>query len=503
MDSITYQYLTFETLLPHPSQLLPTGADESRAPVPTDLAQYASPLTWSRVRKHTIIALSCLCSTVVCYAAGAYDAALESFTTQWDVTRTVVTLGITTFTVGFGIAPMILAPFSELNGRKPVFVVTGIIFFVAQLGCALTTSFPGLLVARLFVGIGGSSFSSTIGGVIGDIYARQERNTPMALFTGSALFGTGLGPLVSGFVAQRADWRWVFWVQVVTCGVSILLVILLFDETRGSVILSRKARALNTWYELREKAGLVDVGIPLDETGSVHGTLRIRWKVQSDELRTSLAQVLGISLYRPFQLLVTEPVVFLFSLWAAFSWAVLYLTFSIVPLVFTTNHHFNLEQNGAVFAAMCTGSLIATVIGCFQDNILAACYRRVPSTPEGRLYPSSVQSALLPIALFWFAGTLAPSVHWTLPTLAIGCATMGLFSIYLAVFNYLTDTYGPYASSALAAQSFCRNMFAGTFPLFAEAMFRRLTFAGASSLLGGISLLLTMVPWALIFYGPK
>ena len=48
-------------------------------------------------------------------------------------------------------------------------------------------------------------------------------------------------------------------------------------------------------------------------------------------------------------LLSTEPVVFWFSLWVSFSWAVLYMTFSAIPLVFSTNHHFDLEQNGAVF----------------------------------------------------------------------------------------------------------------------------------------------------------
>lgn len=52
---------------------------------------------------------------------------------------------------------------------------------------------------------------------------------------------------------------------------------------------------------------------------------------------------------RGVDLLCTEPVLFFFSLWAAFSWGVLYLFFSIVPLVFTTNHNFTLEQNGAVF----------------------------------------------------------------------------------------------------------------------------------------------------------
>lgn len=42
----------------------------------------------------------------------------------------------------------------------------------------------------------------------------------------------------------------------------------------------------------------------------------------------------------------------------------------------------------------------------------------------------------------------------------------GIFSIYLAVFNYLADSYHRYASSALAAQSFSRNMLAGAFPLY-------------------------------------
>lgn len=52
-------------------------------------------------------------------------------------------------------------------------------------------------------------------------------------------------------------------------------------------------------------------------------------------------------------MLVTEPVVFFFSLWIAFSWAVLYLQFASVPLVFATNHGFNIEQNGAVFTCTC------------------------------------------------------------------------------------------------------------------------------------------------------
>lgn len=206
-------------------------------------------------------------------------------------------------------------------------------------------------------------------------------------------------------------------------------------------------------------------------------------------------------------MLFTEPVVFFFSLWVSFSWATLYLQFSSIPLVFKTNHHFNVEQTGAVFTSLCVGVIIITIISINHDKIGAIIGRgRIPSTAEGRLYYVCIESILLPIGLFWFGWTSYPSVPWIVPTIAIGCAGMGIFSIYLATFNYLADTYHRYASSAIAAQSFCkfpssdlicvlgsrliefsgRNLLGGVFPLVTAAMFTNLGYPEASSLLGGI-----------------
>ena len=146
--------------------------------------------------------------------------------------------------------------------------------------------------------------------------------------------------------------------------------------------------------------------------------------------------------------------------------------------------------------------MLSVVLSIYQEKV-AKRYGKLPASPESRLYFSCFESALMPIGLFWFGWTSFPSIHWIAPTLAIGCATMGIFSVYLAVFNYLADTYHRYASSALAAQSFSRNMFGGIFPLITTAMFTRLGFAGASSLLGGAGALLTLIPWILVFYGPQ
>jgi MFS family permease len=97
----------------------------------------------------------------------------------------------------FALSPMVLAPFSELT---PVFTDSGILFIV---GYPSADSFIGMLVARSFVGVGASTFATMVGGVISDIYHSRERNTTMVLYSGSALAGTGLGPMVSGLIAEH------------------------------------------------------------------------------------------------------------------------------------------------------------------------------------------------------------------------------------------------------------------------------------------------------------
>lgn len=347
----------------------------------------------------------------------------------------------------------------------------------------------------------------------------------MALFAGAALFGTGLGPVCAGLVAQHGSWRWIFWMQLVVDGALMLAVVLFFAETRGSVLLSRKARALNQWYERLERLGYYNFDVPATASagGGTWGRLewwecegtvsqRIRWKVKSDEERGSVGQMVGISLYRPFHLLLTEPVVFFFSLWVSFSWAILYLFFSAVSLVMSANHAFTVAQSGAVFAAISAAALASTALSIYQDDRAVRRawgaawprpFRLDFACPEGRLYFSCLESLLMPAGMLLFGWTCAPSVHWIAPCLAVAVTTMGIFSIYLATFNYLADTYHRYASSALAAQSFSRNMLGGAAPLFTARLYSALGFGPASSLLAGCGLLLSLVPWVLALYGPR
>ncbi|KAI9928241.1 hypothetical protein MW887_002274 [Aspergillus wentii] len=460
---IFYQNLTFETELPSPS----VPVDEiASIPPPPNLTKLDFP------------------------------PGVTHMTAEWHVSQVAVLVGITTFTSGFAVGPMFLAPFSEINGRKPVFVATAILFAVCQLCCSVTRSFPGMLVARFFAGVGGSTFSTMVGGIVSDIYLARDRNTPMALFSWAALFGTGLGPLI------------------ITGGMISLAVILFFRETRAPVVLRARAERLNKWYEELESKGYYGVNwaqqdvenkVPEGTIAPEKQVIRLRWKIAADEERANLSTMLRTSLLRPFQLLFTEPVVFFFALWAAFAWSVLYINLSVIPLVFESAYGFSLSKSDAIFTASCTGSTLALFISIYQEHLASTKWQKGKwnSVPEHRLYFSCLEGICLPIGLFLFGWSSHYQVHWVVPAIALGIATLGIFSIYLAVFNYLTDTYHRYASSALAAQSFCRNMLGGIFPLVSTQMFDNLSFGPAASLLGGIATALALVPWVLVFFGPQ
>lgn len=72
-----------------------------------------------------------------------------------------------------------------------------------------------------------------------------------------------------------------------------------------------------------------------------------------------------------------------------------------------------------------------------------------------------------------------------------------------SVFNFLADSYLALASSALAGQSFLRNICGGGFPFFTTQMYENLTPHYASTLFGCLAAILAVVPFVAFRWGPQ
>lgn len=120
-------------------------------------------------------------------------------------------------------------------------------------------------------------------------------------------------------------------------------------------------------------------------------------------------------------------------------------------------------------------------------------YRRLPlACIGGPLYSATI---------FWLAWTANPSIHWIVPAIAGVPFGIGFLLIFMALINYLADAYGIFAASALAAASGTRSILGAVLPLATNAMYGRLGVHWATSLLGFLSLLMALIPFAFIRFG--
>lgn len=68
--------------------------------------------------------------------------------------------------------------------------------------------------------------------------------------------------------------------------------------------------------------------------------------------------------------------------------------------------------------------------------------------------------------------------------------------------NFLVDTYGPYAASAVSANTILRSVLACALPVAAAPMAHTMGIGPAISLLGGVSCLVLPVPLLFMKYAP-
>ncbi|KAF4998107.1 hypothetical protein FGRMN_3404 [Fusarium graminum] len=78
-----------------------------------------------------------------------------------------------------------------------------------------------------------------------------------------------------------------------------------------------------------------------------------------------------------------------------------------------------------------------------------------------------------------------------------------LVLVYVAIINYLTDTYAQCAASVIASNTVARSAGSAAAPLFTAQMFTALGVGGGGSLIGGVALLLTFIPFIFFWYGAR
>ncbi|KAL3480451.1 major facilitator superfamily domain-containing protein [Aspergillus californicus] len=448
-----------------------------------------NPFNWSTKYKWVLTVTVCFISILTGLPAGTYGSGNDWMEDEFHVQNSPfpnLYWATTSWNMGAAFWPLIFVPLTESSGRMPGYFVAYIILIATLFGSAFAQNFATLVVTRFFGGGASSVSINIVGGSISDVWhGDKARSLPMSLFGFTSVVGIALGPFIGSAIVQirrTEPWRWIFYIQIIYNAALVPIFWFILRETRPDVILKRRAQ------KIRKETGR-----------AVFAKAEIN--------ASSTIRLLQISFKRPVRMLTTEPVVIFFTLWISFAWGILYLFFSSVVQTYSENYGWETMATGLVQLAISVGAVIGTVFNPIQDWIYLRSGPRNKEKagkpiPEARLYTSIPGSLLFAAGLFWYGWASQPDVHWIVPTIGITAAGVGIYSIYMAVVNYLTDAYERYAASALSAASLGRNSFGAFLPLASPQLFSNLGFGWAGSLLGFIGLALSVVPLVLVLKGP-
>ncbi|KAJ6022560.1 uncharacterized protein N7446_012910 [Penicillium canescens] len=384
------------------------------------------------------------------------------------------------FLIGYVLGPLVFSPLSETIGRKPVLVWSFTIFVLATLGCAFAPNWPALLVFRSICGLMGAAPQTVIGGVYADLFVDlRSRGRAMASYMSAASFGPIIGPIISG-CSVKYGWRWTFRIDLILTGTT-WLALLFMSETFTPFLLKQKAA------KLRKESGF-------------NGYFT-RQELNLDSRFTTMEIIT-----RPITMLITEPIIQSTAIYISLAYSLVFFYFQAYPIIFQGVYGFDVEKTSLTYIPIGIGAASSGIVTLYYDTIYEKAKKQGKewtSSPElHRLPMSFIAGPCIVVSMFWLAWTAKPNIHWAVPVMSGLVFGFGYQIIFISLLTYVTDAYGIYSASALAASVIVRSIAGALFPLAADPLYKSLGVSWATTLLGFISLACIPIPFALLHWGP-
>lgn len=151
---------------------------------------------------------------------GSLGANAEQIT--WVLTSYVVSSAIVMPLTGFLV---------DNVGQKRLLLIMISGFMLASMLCGMTTSLSQIVTCRILQGVFGAGLVPISQYILRDIYSDEEQGKAMAIWGIGVMVAPILGPTIGGYITEFASWRWIFYINVPICAISLLMTILIIPET--------------------------------------------------------------------------------------------------------------------------------------------------------------------------------------------------------------------------------------------------------------------------------
>ncbi|CAH0033752.1 unnamed protein product [Clonostachys rhizophaga] len=441
------------------------------------------PLNWPLLSRAKNIAILCFLIFVQGWAGAAESMGNSINSQRFHVSPTAENLATAMYLFGVGSGTFFAGPISESVGRNPTYLVSTFCYLWFVLGSALTDSFGGHIVCRLFVGLWSSATLSINGASVSDQFRPVKRAFVFPIVAWANVAAPVIGPIANGWIVSTPGlgWRWTEWVTLIISSTAFLIAFLFLPETYLPLLLDWKAQ------ELRRI------------TGDTRYTSEFSQK-------SSTAARIRRNITLPAIFFLTEPIIIVLGFYLVLLYILLFTFLSGFDYIFKQTYQLTDGLEGSCFASIAAGVTAFTVStpalyawARWQTEYV----RGAPIKPEFRLWPAIVTALLLPISLFWLGWTNYPSISIWSGLAACFIFGIVLIAIYISSYEYITDSYLDHAASALASITMLRYFISGGMVMAARPMYNGIGVHWTLTLLGCIAALLAPAPFLFWIYGPK
>ena len=166
------------------------------------------------------------------YIIESYNPSLPAITMVFKTNMATASSTVVLYLIGFGISPLIYAPYSNKFGRRPIVLFGIILALFSSILATSAHSIEMLLIARLIQGIGMGVVPGTVRCMAADL--AQDGNTLGRLIHKSAIIFTlmpAIAPIVGGFMQYHFGWRYNLLTVVILAILTVILSYFILPET--------------------------------------------------------------------------------------------------------------------------------------------------------------------------------------------------------------------------------------------------------------------------------
>lgn len=129
------------------------------------------------------------------------------------------------YAIVFAALLLLFGRLADLVGARRLFATGVVVFALTSLLAGLAPSGTVLILARFLQGVGGAMILPTSLSLLNQTFTGQARGQAFAVWGSTIGAATAVGPVIGGWFAEHADWRWVFGINIPAAVLVLTLVL--------------------------------------------------------------------------------------------------------------------------------------------------------------------------------------------------------------------------------------------------------------------------------------